>query len=119
MNEKLQQIFVELTLKSEQEEYVRENIKWTPIQFFNNKIVCDLIEAKRSPGVFSTLNDVVATAHADSSEADRSLSQRLAACSSNPHFSSRGQAFCVRHYAGDVTYEIEGKIQCSLRHFLI
>lgn len=28
VNEKLQQIFIELTLKAEQEEYVREQIKW-------------------------------------------------------------------------------------------
>jgi hypothetical protein len=38
-------VFIELTLKLEQEEYVKEGIQWTPIQFFNNKIVCDLIEA--------------------------------------------------------------------------
>lgn len=29
-----------------QEEYVQEGIKWTPIDYFNNKIVCDLIESK-------------------------------------------------------------------------
>ena len=74
VNEKLQQIFIELTLKAEQvrqhshvsmwlshdchmtvtwlslvtlqEEYVREGIKWTPIDYFNNKVVCDLIECK-------------------------------------------------------------------------
>ena len=44
VNEKLQQIFIELTLKSEQEEYVREGIPWTQIDYFNNKIVCELIE---------------------------------------------------------------------------
>ncbi len=55
VNEKLQQIFIELTLKAEQEEYVSEGIKWTPIDYFNNKIVCDLIESKVSQhflGVF-------------------------------------------------------------------
>lgn len=55
MNEKLQQIFIELTLKAEQEEYVQEGIKWTPIDYFNNKIVCELIESKvkrRSVGVY-------------------------------------------------------------------
>jgi hypothetical protein len=31
-------------LKSEQEEYVKEGIKWEPIQYFNNKVICDLIE---------------------------------------------------------------------------
>lgn len=39
VNEKLQQYFIELTLKAEQEEYVREGIKWTPIKYFNNQIV--------------------------------------------------------------------------------
>lgn len=29
-----------------QEEYVQEGIKWTQIQYFNNKVVCDLIENK-------------------------------------------------------------------------
>jgi myosin-1 len=46
VNEKLQQIFIELTLKAEQEEYVQEGIKWVPIDYFNNKIVCELIESK-------------------------------------------------------------------------
>ncbi len=48
VNEKLQQIFIELTLKAEQEEYVQEGIKWSPIDYFNNKIVCELIECKVS-----------------------------------------------------------------------
>jgi myosin heavy subunit len=50
-NEKLQQLFIELTLKSEQEEYVREGIKWEPIQYFNNKIICDLIEGVSFDGL--------------------------------------------------------------------
>ncbi|CDW99055.1 hypothetical protein, partial [Sporisorium scitamineum] len=57
VNEKLQQIFIELTLKKEQEEYAYEQIQWTPIKYFNNKIVCNLIEEKRPPGIFSALND--------------------------------------------------------------
>ncbi|TID13176.1 hypothetical protein CANINC_005032 [Pichia inconspicua] len=106
VNEKLQQIFIQLTLKSEQDEYVKEQIKWTPIDFFNNQIVCDLIEAKRPPGIFAALNDACATAHADSSAADQSFSQRLNMLSSNPHFDLRGSKFVVKHYAGDVTYDI-------------
>ncbi|KAG0005683.1 class II myosin, partial [Entomortierella chlamydospora] len=108
VNEKLQQIFIELTLKAEQEEYVRERIKWTPIDFFNNKIVCDLIEEKRPPGIFAAMNDACATAHADSNAADNSLIQRLNGLSSNPHFESRGASFLVKHYAGDVMYQISG-----------
>ncbi|CAE6387272.1 unnamed protein product [Rhizoctonia solani] len=108
VNEKLQQIFIELTLKTEQEEYVREQIKWTPIEYFNNKIVCDLIEERRPPGIFAALNDATATAHADPAAADNSFIQRSAGLASNPHFESRGGQFLVKHYAGDVMYTIAG-----------
>ena len=43
-NEKLQQIFIELTLKEEQEEYISEGIEWINVEYFNNAIICDLIE---------------------------------------------------------------------------
>ncbi|KAI9316719.1 P-loop containing nucleoside triphosphate hydrolase protein [Dichotomocladium elegans] len=108
VNEKLQQIFIELTLKAEQEEYVREQIQWTPIKFFNNKVVCDLIEEKRPPGVFAALNDACATAHADPGAADNSFVQRLGFLANNAHFESRGSKFLIRHYAGEVLYNVEG-----------
>lgn len=108
VNEKLQQIFIQLTLKTEQDEYVREQIKWTPIDYFNNKIVCDLIEEKRPPGIFAALNDSIATAHADSKAADQNFSQRLSLLSSNPHFDQRAKKFLIKHYAGDVLYDVDG-----------
>ena len=52
VNEKLQQIFIELTLNAEQIEYESEGIAWTPIPFFNNKIVCDLLDGARPSGLF-------------------------------------------------------------------
>ncbi|KPV76242.1 uncharacterized protein RHOBADRAFT_34869 [Rhodotorula graminis WP1] len=107
VNEKLQQIFIQLTLKTEQEEYVREQIKWTPIDYFNNKVVCDLIEEKRPPGLFAALNDACATAHADPTAADNSFSQRMGGIS-NPQFEPRGSKFLVKHYAGDVMYTVAG-----------
>ncbi|KAI0307947.1 myosin class I heavy chain [Multifurca ochricompacta] len=108
VNEKLQQIFIELTLKTEQEEYVRERIKWTEIKYFNNKIVCDLIEERRPPGIFAALNDATATAHADPAAADSSFIQRATALAANPHFEARGTQFLVKHYAGDVMYQVAG-----------
>ena len=108
VNEKLQQIFIQLTLKTEQEEYAREQIKWTPINYFDNKIVCDLIEERRPPGIFAALNDACATAHADPSAADQTFVQRLNFLSSNPHFQPRQGHFIVKHYAGDVSYTVEG-----------
>jgi len=108
VNEKLQQIFIQLTLRTEQEEYAREQIKWTPITYFDNKIVCDLIEEKRPPGVFAALNDACATAHADSGAADGTFVQRLNMLSSNKHFENRQGQFLIKHYAGDVMYQVEG-----------
>ncbi|XP_032145998.1 unconventional myosin-Ia isoform X2 [Sapajus apella] len=43
-NEKLQQVFIEMTLKEEQEEYKREGIPWTKVDYFDNGIICNLIE---------------------------------------------------------------------------
>lgn len=108
VNEKLQQIFIQLTLRTEQEEYEREEITWTPIKYFDNKIVCDLIEEKRPPGVFAALNDACATAHADSGAADGTFVQRLNMLSSNKHFENRQGQFLIKHYAGDVMYSIQG-----------
>ncbi|KAK2835280.1 hypothetical protein Q5P01_015764 [Channa striata] len=110
VNEKLQQIFIELTLKAEQEEYVQEGIKWTPIEYFNNKIVCDLIENKLNPpGVMSVLDDVCATMHAKGEGADGTLLQKLqAAVGTHEHFNSWNSGFVIHHYAGKVSYDING-----------
>lgn len=110
VNEKLQQIFIQLTLKAEQDEYVQEQIKWTPIEYFNNKVVCDLIEATRpQPGLFAALNDSIKTAHADSDAADQVFAQRLSMVgANNKHFEDRRGKFIIKHYAGDVTYEVAG-----------
>ncbi|XP_034029626.1 myosin IEb [Thalassophryne amazonica] len=110
VNEKLQQIFIELTLKAEQEEYVQEGIKWSPIEYFNNKVVCDLIESKLSPpGIMSILDDVCATMHAKGEGADQTLLQKLQGqIGSHEHFSSWNRGFVVHHYAGKVSYDVSG-----------
>ncbi|XP_064325461.1 unconventional myosin-If isoform X2 [Phalacrocorax carbo] len=110
VNEKLQQIFIELTLKAEQEEYVQEGIKWTQIQYFNNKVVCDLIENKLNPpGIMSVLNDVCATMHATGEGADQTLLQKLqVAVGTHEHFNSWSSGFIIHHYAGKVSYDVNG-----------
>uniref|UniRef100_A0A672FZD0 Osteoclast-stimulating factor 1 n=1 Tax=Salarias fasciatus TaxID=181472 RepID=A0A672FZD0_SALFA len=110
VNEKLQQIFIELTLKAEQEEYVHEGISWTPIDYFNNKVVCDLIESKLNPpGIMSILDDVCATMHAKGEGADQTLLQKLQGqVGSHEHFSSWNRGFIVHHYAGKVSYDANG-----------
>ncbi|NP_001118234.1 amoeboid myosin I [Strongylocentrotus purpuratus] len=109
VNEKLQQIFIELTLKAEQEEYVAEGIKWKKIDYFNNKIVCDLIESKVPPGVMCILDDVCATMHAVSDGADEKLLQKMnSAVGTHQHYGVLSGGFIVHHYAGQVRYTVEG-----------
>ncbi|XP_046696480.1 unconventional myosin-Ie isoform X2 [Silurus meridionalis] len=109
VNEKLQQIFIELTLKAEQEEYVQEGIRWTPIEYFNNKIVCDLIESKNPPGIMCILDDVCATMHAKGEGADQTMLQKLRMQINNhEHFNSWNQGFIIHHYAGKVSYDADG-----------
>ncbi|KFQ49369.1 Unconventional myosin-If, partial [Nestor notabilis] len=110
VNEKLQQIFIELTLKAEQEEYVQEGIKWTQIQYFNNKVVCDLIENKLNPpGIMSVMDDVCATMHAtgEGDSSTQTLLQKLqAAVGTHEHFNSWSSGFIIHHYAGKVSYDV-------------
>ncbi|KAH7717055.1 unconventional myosin-If [Aphelenchoides avenae] len=109
VNEKLQQIFIELTLKAEQEEYVSEGIAWTPIDYFNNKIVCDLIESKRPPGIMCLLDDTCAQIHGQSEGVDAQFLVKLnKGVSHNEHYKTGAESFIIRHYAGEVKYEING-----------
>lgn len=109
VNEKLQQIFIELTLKAEQEEYVQEGIKWTAIEYFNNKVVCELIESKNPPGIMCVLDDICATMHAVSEGADSKLLQKLEGqIGTNKHYQGSSIGFIIHHYAGQVTYDAEG-----------
>lgn len=114
-NEKLQQLFIELVLKQEQEEYEREGIKWSKIEYFNNKIICDLVELPRS-GILSVLDDACASV---GNVTDQVFLQELdKKLQSHKHYISRGlkqseksikfDEFRVTHYAGDVTYSVNG-----------
>lgn len=86
-----------------------EGITWTPIDFFNNKIVCDLIESKRPPGVMCVLDDVCATLHAQGDGADMKLLGKLnEAVGTHQHYTGFSGGFTIMHYAGQVTYEAMG-----------
>uniref|UniRef100_A0AC35TFU4 Unconventional myosin-Ie n=1 Tax=Rhabditophanes sp. KR3021 TaxID=114890 RepID=A0AC35TFU4_9BILA len=109
VNEKLQQIFIELTLKAEQEEYLSEGIQWIPIEYFNNKVVCDLIESKKPPGVMCILDDICAQMHGQSEGVDNQFLNKLASqVSMSQHFFKGASSFIIKHYAGDVSYETHG-----------
>ncbi|KJE93198.1 myosin-Ib [Capsaspora owczarzaki ATCC 30864] len=109
-NEKLQQLFIELTLKSEQEEYLREGIDWVHIDYFNNAIICDLIENGQT-GIIAMLDENSLLQN----ESDSDFHAKLKAkCKGHAHYQTNTIAdttFTLKHYAGDVTYDSVGFIE--------
>nr|P10569.1 RecName: Full=Myosin IC heavy chain [Acanthamoeba castellanii]AAA27707.1 myosin IB heavy chain [Acanthamoeba castellanii] len=107
VNEKLQQIFIQLTLKAEQEEYGAEGIQWENIDYFNNKICCDLIEEKRPPGLMTILDDVC---NFPKGTDDKFREKLLGAFPTHAHLAATSQPdeFVIKHYAGDVVYNVDG-----------
>ena len=85
-----------------QEEYVQEGIAWKEITYFNNAIVCQLIEEKTpKPGVMAILDDVCASQHGVTAGADQNLKAKLRdACRQNKHFVDISKGFEIHHYAG-------------------
>lgn len=49
-------VAAELVLKQEQEEYMREGIEWQNIEYFNNQIICELVEAPHK-GVIAIVDE--------------------------------------------------------------
>lgn len=43
-------------LKQEQEEYMREGIEWQHVDYFNNKVICDLVEQPHK-GILAILDE--------------------------------------------------------------
>ena len=85
-----------------QEEYVQEGIAWTPIDYFNNAIVCQLIEEKKPVvGVMAVLDDVSNSLHGVKEGADKNLKGKLReACGRHEYFEDCGIGFKIHHYAG-------------------
>ncbi|KAF8334031.1 myosin 5 [Cantharellus anzutake] len=111
-NEKLQQEFNAHVFKLEQEEYVREQINWTFIDFSDNQPCIDVIEGKL--GILSLLDEESRLpAGTDASFITKLMNQLATATHKDvfkkPRFGNT--AFTIAHYAIDVTYEAEGFIE--------
>lgn len=110
-NEKLQQEFNQHVFKLEQEEYLREQIDWTFIDFSDNQPCIDLIEGKL--GVLSLLDEESRLPMGSDEQFVMKLHQNYGGDKhkffKKPRFGK--SAFTVCHYAIDVTYESEGFIE--------
>lgn len=116
-NEKLQQVFIELTLKEEQEEYKREGIPWTKVEYFDNGIICDLIEHSQR-GILAMLDEECLRPGVVSDSTFLAKLNQL--FSKHSHYESKVtqnaqrqydrtmglSCFRICHYAGKVTYNV-------------
>ncbi|RVW53706.1 Myosin-6 [Vitis vinifera] len=105
-NEKLQQHFNQHVFKMEQEEYTKEEIDWSYIDFVDNKDVLELIEKK--PGGIIALLDEACMFPRSTHE---TFSQKLYQTFKNHKRFSKPKLsrtdFTICHYAGDVTYQTD------------
>uniref|UniRef100_A0A8D0JML7 Unconventional myosin-Ia n=1 Tax=Sus scrofa TaxID=9823 RepID=A0A8D0JML7_PIG len=120
-NEKLQQVFIEMTLKEEQEEYKREGIPWTKVDYFDNSIICNLIEHNQR-GILAMLDEECLRPGVVSDSTFLAKLNQL--FSKHSHYESKVtqnaqrqydhsmglSCFRISHYAGKVTYSVNSFI---------
>uniref|UniRef100_A0A8C3EGP9 Myosin VB n=1 Tax=Corvus moneduloides TaxID=1196302 RepID=A0A8C3EGP9_CORMO len=108
-NEKLQQQFNSHVFKLEQEEYMKEEIPWTLIDFYDNQPCIDLIEAKL--GILDLLDEECKVPKGTDQNWAQKLYDRHAA---SQHFQKprmSNTSFIVLHFADKVEYQSEGFLE--------
>ncbi|XP_060573083.1 unconventional myosin-Va-like isoform X4 [Ruditapes philippinarum] len=105
-NEKLQQIFNMHVFKLEQEEYVKEAIEWSFIDYYDNQPCIDLIEAKL--GILDLLDEECKVPNGS----DKNWCQKLYGKHlKHSHFQKPKigmESFIILHFADKVTYTAKG-----------
>lgn len=103
-NEKLQQHFNQHVFKMEQEEYSKEEINWSYIEFIDNQDILDLIERKPM-GIISLLDEACMFPRSTHETFATKLFQSFKNHSrfKKPKLSLTD--FTISHYAGEVTYQ--------------
>uniref|UniRef100_A0A8C9MN80 Myosin VC n=1 Tax=Serinus canaria TaxID=9135 RepID=A0A8C9MN80_SERCA len=109
-NEKLQQQFNLHVFKLEQEEYMKEDIPWTLIDFYDNQPVIDLIEAKM--GILELLDEECLLPHGKDENWLQKLYNNFVnknALFEKPRMSNT--SFIIQHFADKVEYKCEGFLE--------
>ncbi|CAA3030676.1 myosin-9-like isoform X1 [Olea europaea subsp. europaea] len=103
-NEKLQQHFNQHVFKMEQEEYTKEEIDWSYIEFVDNQDVLDLIE-KKPGGIIALLDEACMFPKSTHETFSQKLYQTFKSHKRfiKPKLSRTD--FTVAHYAGEVQYQ--------------
>lgn len=113
-NEKLQQQFNQHVFKLEQEEYLKEGIVWTMIDFYDNQPCINLIEEKL--GVLDLLDEECRMVNGSDATWLTKLYEK---CAKYDHFSKPRfgqQAFLIRHFSDTVQYESRAFVEKNRDH---
>ncbi|XP_029938954.1 unconventional myosin-Va [Salarias fasciatus] len=108
-NEKLQQQFNRHVFHLEQEEYIREELAWSRIEFSDNQQCINLIEGQL--GMFDLLDEECRMPKGSDENWVRKLYDQHLTSVPHPHFRKprmSTSAFIVLHFADTVQYESEG-----------
>lgn len=77
---------IELVLKQEQEEYRKEGIQWTHIDYFNNQVICELIELPHK-GIIAIMDEACLSV---GNVTDKTLLEHMdKSLKGHPHYTSR------------------------------
>ncbi|TVU45041.1 hypothetical protein EJB05_04510, partial [Eragrostis curvula] len=105
-NEKLQQHFNQHVFKMEQEEYTKEEIDWSYVEFVDNQDVLDLIERKPG-GIIALLDEACMFPKSTHETFAQKMYQTYKAHKRFSKPKLARTAFTINHYAGDVTYQAD------------
>uniref|UniRef100_A0A8D3EBP6 Methyl-CpG binding domain protein 3b n=1 Tax=Scophthalmus maximus TaxID=52904 RepID=A0A8D3EBP6_SCOMX len=108
-NEKLQQQFNRHVFHLEQEEYLREELAWSRIEFIDNQLCINLIEGQL--GLFDLLDEECRMPKGSDESWVRKLYDQHLSSKPQQHFQKprmSNSAFIVLHFADTVQYECEG-----------
>ncbi|KAM4807530.1 unconventional myosin-Vb isoform 2-T2 [Rhinophrynus dorsalis] len=108
-NEKLQQQFNSHVFKLEQEEYMKEQIPWTLIDFYDNQPCIDLIEAKL--GILDLLDEECKVPKGTDQNWALKLYDRHTSCEHFKKPRMSNTSFIVVHFADKVEYQCDGFLE--------
>ncbi|CAA0823240.1 Myosin-11 [Striga hermonthica] len=103
-NEKLQQHFNQHIFKMEQEEYMKEDINWSYIEYVDNQDILDLIE-KKPGGIIALLDEACMFPRSTHGTFAEKLYQTFKSHKRFVKPKLSRSDFTIAHYAGEVQYQ--------------
>ncbi len=110
-NERLQQYFNNHIFKMEQEEYKKESIDYTDVEFKDNNEIIELIHANKN-SIFSYLDSEALIGNGSDENFEKNIYQYL---NSHPNLADKEEEYIgIHHYAGEVYYHTNGFLRKNI-----